>query len=105
MEGLEPDYRPRAPEGGRPGTEAPSLLDLMRMTLEDWDLFTRGSAMRRAGYDGFRRSALVALGNYGATSLEAADRVGPVLDRAAEDGSELVREHAEWGLRRIMDAP
>lgn len=33
-----------------PGTEAPSLVELMRMTRADWDAFSRGSAVRRAGY-------------------------------------------------------
>jgi hypothetical protein len=45
---------------GRPGgrglfardfpTEAPSLVELMGMNCEEWDVWTRGSAIRRAGY-------------------------------------------------------
>lgn len=30
------------------------------MTREEWDLWTRGSAMRRAGYAGFERNVAVA---------------------------------------------
>ncbi|MDT8367763.1 MAG: hypothetical protein RQ745_01045 [Longimicrobiales bacterium] len=44
-----------------PGTEAPSLVELMRMTPEGWEAFSRGSAIRRAGYAGFRRNVAVAL--------------------------------------------
>ncbi len=46
------------------------------------------------------RNLCVALGNWGSTSADAAERVRPVLERAAEDPSELVREHAMWGLGR-----
>lgn len=45
-----------------PGTYAPSLVELMRMTREEWDAFSRGSAIRRAGYAGFKRNVAVALG-------------------------------------------
>jgi hypothetical protein len=53
--------------GGRnvhPGTAPPSLVALMRMTREEWDAFSRGSAIRRAGYAGFKRNVAVALGNW-----------------------------------------
>ena len=65
---YRPDWRdavdrPDVPEG-LPGTELPSLVDLMRMTREEWDEWTRGSAIRRAGYTGFRRNVAVALGNW-----------------------------------------
>ncbi len=46
-----------------PGTDSPRLVDLMRMTREEWDAFSRGSPIRRAGYEGFRRNVAVALGN------------------------------------------
>jgi epoxyqueuosine reductase len=85
-----------------PGTRAPSLVDLMQMTREDWDAFTRGSAIRRAGYAGFRRNVAVATGNW----LAGLDGEGPeeavaVLREALEDESELVREHAAWALGQI----
>ena len=82
-----------------PGTRAPSLVALMRMTREDWDAFSRGSAIRRAGYDGFRRNVAVAMGNW----LAGLDEDPPgeavaALREALEDGSELVRHHAAWAL-------
>ena len=55
---TEPDYAPR------PHAEAPSLLNLLRMTREEWEGFSRGSAIRRAGYDGFKRNVAVAAGNW-----------------------------------------
>jgi uncharacterized protein YecE (DUF72 family) len=48
-----------------PSTTLPSLASLMRMTYEEWDEWTRGSAIRRAGYAGLRRNVAVALGNWG----------------------------------------
>jgi hypothetical protein len=32
--------------------DAPSLVELMRMSYEQWDVWARGSATRRAGYVG-----------------------------------------------------
>lgn len=35
----------------------------MRMTEDQWDTYTLGSAMRRAGCVGLRRNVAIALGN------------------------------------------
>ena len=48
--------------------------------------------MQRAGRKGLPRNVCVALGNWGS---EAAV---PVLNRALEDPSALVWEHAAWAL-------
>jgi epoxyqueuosine reductase len=79
-------------------TTLPSLIALMRMTYEEWDEWTRGSAMRRSGYVGFRRNVAVALGNWG--SSEAV----PVLVQALADADPLVRGHAAWALGEIGSA-
>ena len=47
-----------------PTTDRPALVDLMRMNEDEWDAYTRGSAMRRAGYAGLRRNVAIALGNW-----------------------------------------
>jgi epoxyqueuosine reductase len=60
--------RPKALPG-LPGTSAPSLVALARMTPEAWDSWTRGSPIRRAGYERFQESVAVALAN-------AANQVG-----------------------------
>jgi epoxyqueuosine reductase QueG len=78
-----------------PGTTLPSLISLMRMTYEDWDGWTRGSAIRRSGYAGFRRNVAVALGNWG--SQEAV----PVLVETLADPEPLVRAHSLWALGQI----
>jgi epoxyqueuosine reductase QueG len=73
---------PRGSEAWHPGTEAPSLVDLMSMDAEAWDSFSRGSALRRAGRAGFLRNAAVALGNWG--SLAA---VPPLVSALSDPGS------------------
>jgi epoxyqueuosine reductase len=78
-----------------PGTEAPSLDELMGMGEAEWDLFTRGSAIRRAGNAGLRRNVAVALGNCWA------EEAVPVLVAALTDDEPLVRGHAAWALGRI----
>ncbi|HSJ10408.1 MAG TPA: HEAT repeat domain-containing protein, partial [Longimicrobiales bacterium] len=65
------------------------------MTYEEWDEWTRGSAIRRAGYAGLKRNVAVALGNWG--SAEAV----PVLVEALSDAEPLVRGHAVWALGEI----
>jgi epoxyqueuosine reductase len=80
--------------------ESPSLIELMRMTREEWDLWTRGSAIRRARYAGFKRNVAVAMGNW-LTSVDDPPKEGvAVLRDALEDEEPLVREHAEWALRQ-----
>ena len=39
------------------GREWPSLEGIEAMSYEEWDMLTRGSAVRRAGYEGLRRNA------------------------------------------------
>jgi epoxyqueuosine reductase len=78
-----------------PGTTLPSLISLMAMTYEEWDEWTQGSAIRRAGYAGLRRNVAVALGCWG--SGEAV----PVLVEALADAEPLVRGHAGWALGEI----
>jgi epoxyqueuosine reductase len=99
FDGREREWeRKRERERGgtaQPGTTVLSLISLMRMSYEDWDSWTRGSAMRRAGYAGFRRNVAVRLGNWG--SEEAV----PVLVEALSDAEPLVRGHAAWALGEI----
>jgi epoxyqueuosine reductase len=81
-----------------PGTSLPSLIALMRMTYGEWDEWTRGSAIRRAGYGGLKRNVAVALGNWGA------EEAVPVLVAALADAEPLVRGHAAWALGEIGSA-
>jgi hypothetical protein len=66
------------------------------MSYEEWDTWTRESAIRRAGYAGFRRDVAVGLGNWSAAEVAGgngpADLVEPpegaeaVFGEALEDG-------------------
>jgi hypothetical protein len=88
--------RDRAGSGTElPAAALPSLISLMRMTYEEWDEWTRGSAMRRSGYAGLKRNVAVALGNWGS------EEVVPVLAEALSDPGPLVRGHAAWALGEI----
>ena len=88
----ERDFQPHA------HVRARKLIELMRLTEEEWDAFSRGSAIRRAKRSGFLRNVAVALGNWG--SPEAV----PALTEAMRDLEPLVRGHAAWALGRIGGA-
>jgi len=67
----------------------------------EFDRHTAGSAIRRAGYEGFLRNVAVALGNAAASPL-----VLEAVETLAAHPSALVSEHAEWARRRHrQDAP
>jgi epoxyqueuosine reductase len=69
---------------GLPGTESPSLHALAGMTEEEWDSWTRGTAMRRPGHVGFQRNVTVALENWrepGSTVPGSTGREGPASSR------------------------
>lgn len=96
----DPDYDGRT-EAVIPTTDGPALVDLMRMSEDEWDAYTRGSAMRRAGYAGFMRNVAVALGNWLATSDTPDGEAVGVLLGALEDEDRVVAETAAWGLGRM----
>jgi epoxyqueuosine reductase len=80
------------------------LVELMRMSYEEWDVWTRGSAIRRAGYAGFGRNVAVALGNWLASVDEPPPDAVAALREALEDEEPLVREHAAWALGQVGSA-
>jgi epoxyqueuosine reductase len=83
-----------------PGTDAPSLVALLEMALDPdaWESFSRGSAIRRAGREGFARNVCVAIGNWLAESPNPDLKALRVLRRASSDPSPLVREHGSWAM-------
>jgi epoxyqueuosine reductase len=83
----------------RPGLLATPLASWLTLDAAAFARTFEGTAVLRAGRDGFLRNVCVALGNRG----RAEDR--PALERALGDGSELVREHAAWALERIAALP
>ncbi len=83
----EADFSPRH------GLDEATLVALFRWSEEQWSAKTRGSALRRAGYEGWLRNIAVALGN-GPNSREVVD----ALRERAEHPSAIVREHVRWAL-------
>ena len=84
-----------------PTTDGPALVDLMRMSEDEWDAYTRGSAMRRAGYSGLRRNVAIALGNWLAVSDTPDPEAMGELVAALSDEDPVVAEAAAWGLGRV----
>jgi epoxyqueuosine reductase len=79
----------------RHGLDAAGLVELFAWSREDWEARTAGSALRRAGYEGWLRNLAVALGN-----APADERVVAALATRAADPSAVVREHVQWALER-----
>jgi epoxyqueuosine reductase QueG len=83
-----------------PTTDGPALVDLMRMSEEEWDAYTRGSAMRRAGCTGLRRNVAIAIGNWLAESDTPDPEAVGELVAALSDEDPVVAEAAAWALGR-----
>ena len=84
-----------------PTTDGPALVDLMKMSEDEWDAYTRGSAMRRAGYAGRRRNVAIALGNWLAGSDTPDPEAVGELVAALSDEDPVVAEAAAWALGRV----
>ena len=85
----EVDFSPRN------DLDSTALLTLFAWGAEDFDQETAGSAIRRVGYDGWRRNIAVALGNspYGTDVLTA-------LSAALVGASAMLKEHLIWAIER-----
>ncbi len=86
------DERDFAPRHGLDDIE---LTELFGWTEAQWEERTRGSAIRRIGYQGWLRNIAVALGN----SASSEKLIGALRTRM-HDPSELVREHVVWALEQ-----
>jgi hypothetical protein len=72
-----------------------ALAALSRREFTD---LAAGMAVARAGYDGLRRNALLALGAARDRSARA------LIERLCDDGSAMVREAARWAEQRMDGA-
>ena len=81
----EEAFRPRH------GLDSAKLVDLFSWSESEWTAKTAGSALRRPGFEGWRRNIAVALGN-----APVDPEVSAALDRGSSDPSPLVREHVAW---------
>jgi epoxyqueuosine reductase len=76
----------------RPGVPQPELITEIELTPQEFNRKFKGSPVQRARRRGYLRNVAVALGNSGAPAAAAS------LERAAQAGEPLVREHAAWAL-------
>ena len=83
----EPDFAPRH------ALDAVGLLDCFSWSEETFLAKTEGSAIKRIGFERWRRNVAIALGN----APPSAD-VTKALTSALDDPSKLVREHVRWAL-------
>ncbi|HEX5047231.1 MAG TPA: tRNA epoxyqueuosine(34) reductase QueG [Gammaproteobacteria bacterium] len=79
----------------RHALDGTALVDLFAWTETEWQARTAGSAIRRAGYEGWLRNIAIALGN-GPSDARAVTALRARLD----DASPIVREHVRWALAR-----
>jgi epoxyqueuosine reductase len=81
-----------------------TLMQLWAWSEADFLRHTEGSAIRRIGYERWRRNLAVAIGNALHSPDDASkakvdrERLRAALVAAREDCSELVREHLDWAL-------
>ncbi|MBM3388085.1 MAG: tRNA epoxyqueuosine(34) reductase QueG [Betaproteobacteria bacterium] len=87
----------------RRGMQDPQLLSLWSWSETDFLRHTEGSAIRRIGYERWRRNLAVALGNGlrqspGRSSAAWCEAARATLRAAMPEASALVREHILWAL-------
>jgi epoxyqueuosine reductase len=83
----EPDFAPRH------NLDAIDLVACFRWDEPAFLSHTEGSAIRRIGFQQWRRNVAIALGN-----AETSEAIITALTSALDDPSELVREHVRWAL-------
>jgi epoxyqueuosine reductase len=80
----------------REGLADATLLQLWAWTEPEFLRRTQGSAIRRIGWQRWRRNLAVGLGNAWRSSGDKA--IEDALQAALPNASELVREHIQWAL-------
>lgn len=85
----EKDFQPRH------NLDSEALLKLFLWTEEEFLKNTEGSAIRRTGYDGWRRNLSIALGN-----APKDLRIHDALTSARREADSVLQEHIDWALER-----
>ena len=88
----------RARLAPRSAWQSPTLRWLLELDEVGFREHAHKTAIKRTGYTGLLRNALVAAGNSGDRSLRAA------VGRHAESSDPVVAEHARWALDRLTSA-
>jgi epoxyqueuosine reductase len=91
-----PDFDVRAPFADA------TLLELWSWSEADFLAHTEGSAIRRIGYERWRRNLAVALGN--ALRSNGDPRIVQALEAARDAAGSLVREHIDWAVAQAPAA-
>jgi len=86
----------------RPALDHPELLALWAWNELEFLRHTEGSAIRRIGYERWRRNLAVALGNALRASGDAS--VAHALASRRDAASPMLREHIDWALAQRLDA-
>ena len=87
----EQDFQPRHE------LDRKKLVELFSWSEGEFLQKTQGSAIRRAGYAGWLRNLAVALGN-----AEPSNEVVNSLNSRKDHPDEMVREHIEWALEKLI---
>jgi epoxyqueuosine reductase len=82
----------------RNGLDDADMVALFAWTESEFSERTKGSAIRRIGYERWSRNLAVGLGNAPSSAAVVA-----ALRARADDPSALVREHVAWALARHAD--
>jgi len=85
----------RARLAPREAWRAPALAWVLELSLDTWRAATRGTALRRTGYRGLVRNALIAAGNSRDASL------APLVRRHLDGADPMLAEHARWAMERL----
>ncbi|MBT8442925.1 MAG: tRNA epoxyqueuosine(34) reductase QueG [Gammaproteobacteria bacterium] len=86
---AEGDFAPRH------GLDDADLGELFAWSEEEWLQRTEGSAIRRIGFERWRRNLAVAMGN-----AKSSPEIVSALEQARDSGSALVNEHVTWALEQ-----
>ena len=73
----------------------PGLIEMLRLSREEFQARFQGSPIKRTKYKGLRRNAAVALGN------TKNPQTVPALIESINDEEPLVRGHVAWALGNI----
>lgn len=60
----------------RPGLQSPDVVKWASQTWEEWDVLTRGTALRRAGYEGMKRNCREVMGTNSVSPPPPLPRLG-----------------------------